>query len=797
MRKTPKERIEDLLDVLASGAASVLVGAGSSMACGYPGWDGFLRLLAQEIDPAQAARLMRKGLTLRADALQDALYTSTGNHRRFRQVFRSSFDPNRATLPPPQWLQSLFAMTFRVYITTNYTDELERTSRDFGFAEGLRWRDKGTTDLVLGLEPKRVLYLHGRYDDDPVYQEDQVEVVLGEDSYKWAYLRNRPVARILENVISSTRLLIIGASLADEDITGTLRAVSAVQDHGAHSHYILHPLWPQGHENHQDADLLEEGLNAKYHLQPIFWEVEVDDQGRASYTNLERLVEGLVLALDRYRSNRRVPAVPERWGDRDATLALSLTRLLPSPRDFTQVASLVGFEVTRSVLARSPLDRWHSLVRTASLNRKEEDLFRAAAGLLPQRRAEELRAHVTSCQQPLPNRIRIANTLEAFVPAFFGPSSGLEAGSWSPRDDLGLLALDRYWQPRVDPKCFQIDRWIVRLDPGTQVYKRAHAEGLLARDGTFAKPDLGIEAAADFLVRRCAEQEETGQSLIGWALPRLAECQALRHEILLYLLAWWPPATTTVMTFLETGLGREPPDPVQHLVELTFAERLQREAGLPLSIDQVEVPFSIQWAQRAGLDHYTATVLEILGEWRPEIYLHYLRKARGATRIALARALRRCVRQNSPLGEPVLDSAIEATQPSTSVERILYLTKKPQVRKTWLDILPIDPEPPQIEALGQLLSDDTGRRAARTAIRSAERLSEHPDLVRVWDVLGERRRLWIKRLEPTRLPQHAVRQLLEILGKRTLPPEEAADFHELQQQLRQPKPLRPNPTQDR
>lgn len=780
MRRSRDKHIEKLVGRLAAGKCSVLIGAGSSISCGYPGWGQFLDLLSADLDPSEAARVSAMAVTARADRLERVLAKRTGSSERYREIFRDAFDPKRATAPAPWWVRGLFDLRFDHYLTTNYTVEVEEISRRYyGFEEGLRWHQEGAMNSLRDPKQKRVLYLHGRYDDDPVFKPEGVRVVLGEKSYQSTYFGNAPVARILRTVLGSTTLVVVGASLSDEDINASFRAFAALADSLSEPHYILHGLWPEGHSQYREPEVIEEELLNRYRLQSIFFDVEVDHKKNDRFDGLGRLIEQLVWEVDERRSQQTAPGGQGRSGRRETALAMTLTRLLPSPQNFTSVASDIGFTASQSVLARSPLDRWYGLVGTACWAGKENQLRHAAAERLPERRVQELLIGEPK-DLSYADRTRIAEILDGYVQPYFGPTDSSKVGPWSGRDDLGLLALERYWKPASEPKCPEIERWRAHHRSEAEVYKTALSDGLLREDGYFISRDKGLQAAADFLYRRCTEDVKAGVCLIEWALPKLAEIDAFRHEILLHLLAWWAPAEELVIRFLEGRITEETANPVKRLVELTFVERLQREARLGLSFDQVEIPFSIQWAERSGLHLYIAAVLEILGETQAQIYLEWWRKTQGLARVALARALHRCTLEDSPLGEPVLDRAIEATRPETPVKRILQLTKSWQVRKTWFDILPVTPHPPQIAALGEMLAETNGPRARRAAIRSAERLSEHPDLVHVWDVLGERRRQWIDLLEPSTLPQASFARLLASLSGRRLTPEEADDFRRLQ-----------------
>ncbi|HET9765585.1 MAG TPA: SIR2 family protein [Thermoanaerobaculia bacterium] len=756
------------------------------MACGYLGWAPFLDELKAALGPDEAARLSTAHPTFVVDAIQDLL-----DGERFTQIFQHAFHPDRATKDPPRWLELLFELDLGLYITTNYTHEIETVSKRYGFEEALLWYAKGTTDLVRRLGRKRVLYLHGRFDDDPLYRPDKVRVVLGDRSYQYAYHKVPTVREILRTVVRSSTLLIVGASLDDEDIRYTLRAVAAdAQDPGA-PHFVIHEVWPVGHPRYADPALRESDLVDRYHLQPIFHRVEIGADGKPVFDDLQRVIQELVDAVRHQRANEQAPGGRSRDGAHDASLAANLTRLLPSPGDFADVARQVGIDLTHNMLQRTPQDRWSGLVSTCRRMDAVETLRAAARERLPPRRHRELRSTWVADRLELTNRARVTTLLDTLATPFFGPLRSAAEGRSSDRDDLGLLALDRYWGI-APPDNAQVEEWRSALNASATVYQRAREKEQLTADGRVNDGDLGVALAADLLARRCTAAPNAGQALLADALPHLAEYGAYRHEILIHLLAWWPTAKESVLGFIQGDFSRPGRGSVDQLLALTFAERLLREAGVPPIADQIPTPIAVQWARRSGLDAYVASVLEILGENRVEVYLDEWRAAKGAARTALARAVRRSAWQGPPVADPVLAPAIEATRPETAVARILELVAKPPVRAVWLDILPVDPDQPQIQALGELLAGGAGWRAERTARRSAELLSEHPDLVMVWDALGSRRRHWIERLQPESLPQLAMAELGEILQRRTLALEELADFARLGARLRNRAPALPD-----
>lgn len=778
--------IETLAKALASqGAGSVLIGAGSSVSCGYPGWSGFLQELLSAFEPEQAARLGELRPTTLVDKVQELL-----KGERFTQIFRRTFAPERATEGPPRWLRLLFDLELDLYITTNYTHEVETVSHDYGFDPALLWYAQETPGLVRRVGTKRALYLHGRYDDDPHYRPPEVRVVLGEQSYKNAYFTPGRVRSILRTVATSTTLVIVGASLADKEIGDTLRAVAAESDQGP-PHYVIYELWPPGHPRHQDPEALETTLLSEYHLQPIFYEVEMVAD-KPVFHDLVRVVSHIAAAIAEQRARLRAAGERPRDLTADASLAINLTRLLPSPRDFAAVARSVHVDTTRKLLQRTPLDRWSGLVSIGRRMGTIEALRAAARNRLPHRRHEELRT-AAAPTPALIDRTRVTAFVAATAPAqpYLGPLSRAPDTA-AARDALGLLALDRYWGIG-SPENPQVQEWRDAVDAEASAVRRALEKKLLTvtdkgevrlRD---AEGDLGFALAADLVARRSAADFGAGERLLGAALPRLAEYDAYRQEILVHALAWWPAGAHLVERFLDERFAAGGGS-VDVLLAVTFAQRLLREAGRERAAMQIPAPISVQWAERHGLEAYVASVLEILGEQRVEVYLDRWLEAKGPARTALARAIRRCAWHGPPVAHPVLAAAIEASRPETPLPRILALIAKPPVRALWLDILPADPGAQQIEALGELLAPAIGWRAQRLAQRAVELLCEHPDLLLVWDALGEHRCDWVEHLEPARLLPGALTALREDLQKRTLSAAEQWAFARLGERLKEATP---------
>jgi hypothetical protein len=453
-----------------------------------------------------------------------------------------------------------------------------------------------------------------------------------------------------------------------------------------------------------------------------------------------------------------------RDSERESLLVSTLTRLLPSPGDFQAVAKTIGIDRPASVSQRSPMDRWHGLVGLAHGKDGLAKLRKAAMELLPPRREPELTGKTHGTPPPLTDRSQVSGFLDNFVEEYIGRRRDSPTAPPSSHRDLGLLALDQNWiPPLAKPVDEKIEEWLSVFDKNSNVYRVARDQGYLTRLGEFKDRQLGLVVAADFLARHCHENPQEGREFAINLLPHLAKCDATKHEILIHYFAWWPDAAAILAEFLEKTFESAVGPQVDHLLALTFAERLQREAGLKWTVRQIPMPISIQWAKKAKLEIYIASILEILGEDRVKAYLEQMKTA-GPGRIALARAIRRIARPGSSSGDVILDEAIEASRPETDQARVLELIEKPKVGNMWFNILPLDFGLVQIKALEILMTKKPSRGADRSAAKGAERLWEHADLALVWRTLGSagRRRL-VELFDPKRQPITVIGDLWEKL----------------------------------
>jgi serine/threonine-protein kinase len=300
IKKYNDEYLEKLAEILRNGDGVGLIGAGSSIACGYPGWRDFLKELEQPlqriVNMSYLKELRAKDIRTRLDRMARIL------DEEYPRIFQKTFRPHANEQEVPHWIQLLFDLNLRLLLTTNYTTELEEAA-SMGSSKPsdtrtkpVRWFEtsKFANAIRRTQELDNIIYLHGRWDDSPEIQFDEANrkwsrVVLGEISYKYAYEHPGVVKEMLDGICKTSTLLFIGSSLDDEDITGVLRSVSAVSGEQADPHYAILPLLPG-----ENLEGRESELKKRFRIQPLFYEVLNMKDNSEDHSALEALLKDLV-----------------------------------------------------------------------------------------------------------------------------------------------------------------------------------------------------------------------------------------------------------------------------------------------------------------------------------------------------------------------------------------------------------------------------------------------------------------------------------------------------------------------
>jgi formylglycine-generating enzyme required for sulfatase activity len=288
--------LERLSLILRQGNVVGLVGAGASIACGYPGWSSFVnsleKPLRRKLKGSYLQGLRRLDIRVRLDKIASHLGED------YSRIFKETFEPRQSTVAP--WIAYLFDLKLCLILTTNYTSELENAARSHrsrplgALPEGVRWFERKKFYQVLRLteRPSAIVYLHGRWDDSPEVIDDAngsrwSRIVLGEESYQYAYEYPGDVGEVLEAICRTHTVLIVGASLADQDVVGVLRAVRAVSGAGVEPHYAILPL-----QNNESPDEVADRYK-RYGLQPLFYPVQQGSTAVGQHNDLATLLSNL------------------------------------------------------------------------------------------------------------------------------------------------------------------------------------------------------------------------------------------------------------------------------------------------------------------------------------------------------------------------------------------------------------------------------------------------------------------------------------------------------------------------
>jgi len=199
--------LKEYPEALSDGVGAVFVGAGVSMAAGYPSWSALLREIGDELGVGS------KDIQDLAALAQWSIQES-GGATRVRNVIKEHIGIDR---PIPDALEVIARLPVRHIWTTNYDRLVERA-----FKEIDRPIDavSGAKDLALKATPgaTRLYKMHGSVDrlDDVVISTDDYELFR---SRRGAYLP------LLHAHLTSMSMLFIGLSFTDPNIRHVLSLI--------------------------------------------------------------------------------------------------------------------------------------------------------------------------------------------------------------------------------------------------------------------------------------------------------------------------------------------------------------------------------------------------------------------------------------------------------------------------------------------------------------------------------------------------------------------------------------------
>uniref|UniRef100_UPI003F6F2A3B SIR2 family protein n=1 Tax=Shinella sp. TaxID=1870904 RepID=UPI003F6F2A3B len=202
-----KRFLKEYPEALHEGTGAVFVGAGVSMAAGYPSWPDLLREIGDELG-------IKSSDIHDLAALAQWHILESGGATRVRNVIKQEIGKN---LKVPETAEILARLPVRHIWTTNYDRLIERAFAAIG-----RPIDavSGAKDLSLKATPgaARLYKMHGSVDrlDD---------IVISTDDYELYRSRRGAFLPLLQAHLSSMSMLFIGLSLSDPNIRHVLSLI--------------------------------------------------------------------------------------------------------------------------------------------------------------------------------------------------------------------------------------------------------------------------------------------------------------------------------------------------------------------------------------------------------------------------------------------------------------------------------------------------------------------------------------------------------------------------------------------
>ena len=326
---TPEERNEnaerkrELIDLVVSGEAVLIVGAGSSARVGYVTWDRLLEELEKLADQCgfgfetNEGKRREKPLEYAEDIKSHI--EKTDDIGKYYDLLYELFQPNAQG--HDEFHRLLVDLPFRGILTTNYDTVLEKAllgKKNEAEREGRQICPIDESPLVIGPDPprlvhefllarnndphipQRIAHLHGIYR----YRES---IILSVDDYiknyglrverkredKWTLHR-----KLLWAVLATRRVVFVGFSMEDPYFNKMLEIVIAdLWGWNKSIHFAVMGISTDNIEDAKDSKDKAERLKGRYGVDTVFYEVFKD-----SHQRLEDLFAEII---GQYESRRR------------------------------------------------------------------------------------------------------------------------------------------------------------------------------------------------------------------------------------------------------------------------------------------------------------------------------------------------------------------------------------------------------------------------------------------------------------------------------------------------------------
>ena len=310
-----EERKHELIELVVSGEAVLIVGAGSSARVGYVTWDGLLKKLEDLADQydwdfeKDEEKRVRKPLEY-AEDIKSHIREKEGDLGKYYDLLCDLFEPKPQT--HDEFHRLLVDLPFRGILTTNYDTVLEEALLDKKLEaerEGRQIRPIDRVPLVIGLDAPRLIheFLLARHNDPHIRQRIahlhglyryQESIILTANDYIKAYgqyvaenneteniktesndeVNTKEVwtlhRKLLWAVLATRRVVFVGFSMKDPYFNKMLEIVSAdLWGWNKSIHFAIMGISAEDKENIQDSKDKADRLKSKYGIETVFYEV--------------------------------------------------------------------------------------------------------------------------------------------------------------------------------------------------------------------------------------------------------------------------------------------------------------------------------------------------------------------------------------------------------------------------------------------------------------------------------------------------------------------------------------------
>ena len=283
---------ERLITQLLTGRLIGFTGAGVSIWAGYRSWRGVIDRLAAEVELRRNGEVNAQliiqnhggDLLLCAQRLGNEL-----DGPDFSEFIRIEFGPTGARVHDV--LLRIAALPLRHALTLNFDTSYEAAHLPIGSAcRTITACDRVALarflrDMDDPAYPKQAVHVHGKF-DDPAQ-----EIGLTETGYTRLY-RASPLFQHFVWSMAAKRLFFLGFGFTDTDFTNILRECARDVRGNGLNHFALVGVRPEGN----DAEIRTR-LNNRYLLDPIFYNVLIDENGRERHDEFVGIINAISVAL--------------------------------------------------------------------------------------------------------------------------------------------------------------------------------------------------------------------------------------------------------------------------------------------------------------------------------------------------------------------------------------------------------------------------------------------------------------------------------------------------------------------